>query len=203
MNKNNVGNFKDYTGKIFNNFTVISYKGNSYWKVQCICGNIKQIRASKLNTQISCGCLKDSPKGNLIHGKYTSSEYSSWLCMKSRCLNTNDTNYSNYGGRGITICNEWINSFEQFYKDLGKKPNNKYTLERIDTNGNYVKNNCKWSTRQNQSNNRRNTKFITYKNKTKPLTIWCAELNIKPSTIRGRLRKGLSIEDAFETPIKS
>jgi hypothetical protein len=119
---------------------------------KCECGNIKNITLSNLKTSISCGCKKNK---FLKHNMVNTPEYRSWRAMKSRCLNSNHVAYKNYGGRGITIYNEWINSFESFIKDMGKRPTIKHTLDRINNNGNYEPSNCRWSTPKQQAKNRR------------------------------------------------
>lgn len=88
------------------------------------------------------------------HGMERSKEYASWLNMKQRCTNSNNERYKDYGGRGITICEEWLNSFSQFYKDMGPKPKD-LTLDRINNDGNYEPSNCRWATYEQQANNQR------------------------------------------------
>ena len=95
------------------------------------------------------------------HGKSNTSAYRSWNCMKERCNNPNSSNYRNYGGRGIKICERWLNSFENFYEDMGDRPLN-MTLDRIDNNKNYYKENCKWSTNKQQFRNKTNSRFIEF-----------------------------------------
>ena len=94
-------------------------------------------------------------KNREIHGMTKTTEYSSWLAMKSRCLNSKNKDFKYYGGRGINICNEWKNSFLSFYSDMGKKPFDNYSIDRIDNNKEYSKNNCKWSSKSDQAINRR------------------------------------------------
>jgi hypothetical protein len=123
--------------------------------LECICGTIKTVDYYSLKNGLtkSCGCDR---KNNLKHSLCNSPEYNSWNNMKIRCNNPNHKGYKDYGGRGITICTEWLNSFQQFYKDMGPKPIGT-TLDRIDNNKGYEPSNCKWSTYSEQAKNRRNS----------------------------------------------
>jgi len=129
-------------------------------------------------------------------------EYRSWQSMKARCYNKNHTSYKNYGGRGLTVCDRWLNSFETFLDDLGYKLNNTYTLERIDNSKGYSKENCKWGTKTEQSNNRRCTKFITLNNETLSISDWARKMKVPYMTIRRRMEYGWSEHDAVFTPVK-
>lgn len=97
---------------------------------------------------------------NVTHNKSKEPIYDCWIAMKARCTKSYHPNYYQYGGRGITVCKKWLYSFEEFYKDMGEKPSSKYTLDRIDVNGNYSKKNCRWVTIQEQQKNRRNNNEI-------------------------------------------
>lgn len=129
------------------------------WLCKCECGNLVRVMSTNLtkgNTH-SCGCSRSESlrrHGHKRRGK-ASDEYKIWVSMKQRCENANNTSYMDYGGRGIRICDEWNESFEQFYKDMGPRPSKKHSIERIDVNGNYDPSNCKWATSVEQIRNQR------------------------------------------------
>lgn len=139
------------------------------------------------------------PKGiykhKIKHGMYGTKIYSRWDAMKARCLNKNSKFFKHYGGRGITICKEWL-KFENFYKDMGNCPQGK-SLDRIDNNGNYYKENCRWATQEEQCNNMRKNHLLTYKNKTQTIAQWSRELGIGYSTIWSRIKYGWEVEKAL------
>lgn len=133
------------------------------WLCECECGNKIEVQTSNLNKKsgtISCGCeknkrVKEMGSKNKKHGLVDSLEYNSWTAMKVRCLNPNTKYYKHYGGRGIKICDSWINSFDTFLKDMGPRPEANYSIDRIDVDGNYEANNCRWATKKEQVDNRR------------------------------------------------
>lgn len=151
----------------------------------------------------SCGCLRTKRnKEKSTHGMYNTREYRSWQKIKARCFNTQCFEYKWYGGRGITMCDEWKNSFEQFYKDMGPRPPKK-SIERKDNNLNYNKDNCKWATQKEQSNNTRRNKFLTHNGMTKTLSEWADFTGINKSTISRRIELSWSTKEILETPVNT
>lgn len=198
----------DLLGKKINFLTVLrkekTVNGRSMWLCRCDCGNEivvggRHLYSKKTRTTKSCrSCLY---KRITKHGKSNSQENKAWKDMKARCNNYKTTGYENYGGRGISYCAEW-ETFDVFYRDMGDAPSKKHSLDRVDVNGNYCKENCRWATKQQQARNQRTNIKITYKNETKILVEWSEFLGIKYGVLLYRIKNGWSIEDAFTTPVK-
>lgn len=133
---------------------------------------------------------------NTTHGMSRDKTYFCWQGMKNRCKNKNDVNYKNWGGRGIKICDEWM-KFENFYRDMCDRPEGK-TLDRIDNNKGYCKENCRWATPKEQLNNKRNNRLLTFNGRTMTVSQWSRNLNIPKTTIFTRLQRGWDINRALQ-----
>lgn len=191
----------DLTGQKFGRLTVMEFlhrtKKTAFWKCRCDCGN--EVRAAMVNLKSgkvrSCGCLfKDIMT---THGRAGSRIYEIWVSMKKRCDNPRAAAYKEYGGRGIKVCRRWM-KFENFLKDMGEPPN-ELSLDRIDNNKGYNKKNCRWATRAEQANNKRNNIWITYNGERKTIANWAKKIGISKNVIYYRFKRGLSIEDIFST----
>ena len=199
----------DVSGMKFGRYTVIcrsgsDKRGQATWLCRCECGREKVVRgyALRRGTAKSCGCLVvDTSRAlHTTHGLVRDNlkAYRAWAAMKTRCYNQNFKSYPDYGGRGITVCASWINSFEQFFLDMGPPPDG-LTLDRIDYNSGYSKSNCRWASQYQQQNNKRNNVRITLNGVTKSVRQWAEDLGIDESTIRWRIKNGWSTEAAVTT----
>jgi lambda repressor-like predicted transcriptional regulator len=142
---------------------------------------------------------KNGIKGT--HNKSSFPEYKIWAGMKCRCLNINNARYQSYGGRGIEVCERWLD-FENFIADMGRRPSSAYSIERINNNGNYCKDNCKWILKTDQTKNTRANIKLNYKNEILNLADLSRQTGIERNTLKGRIiNKGWSIEKAIETPV--
>lgn len=201
--------FKDLTHLKFGRLTVLGYLGkNSHrqamWEVECTCGAIRKVVGCALigGYSTSCGCIATEKivAASTKHGHSKrsgrSSEMMSWKNMKTRCCNSNTPSYSLYGGRGIQVCQRWLDSFENFLADMGKKPLPKrnYTLERKDTNGNYEPTNCIWATHKEQARNLRCNRIIEHNGESKTLAEWSEISGVEYNKLRKRLNRGWSME---------
>lgn len=177
---------------------------NSFYLCECSCEQHTQkilARHSVVSgNSKSCGCLsieKASERAS-THRMSGSRIHNIWKGMKERCYNPNHEQYKDYGGRGILICDEWKDDFLLFYNwAINNDYQNNLTIDRIDNNGNYEPNNCKWSTRKEQGNNQRTNHLLTYNNKTQTISQWADEVGLNNHTLQTRISRGWSIEDAL------
>ena len=204
---------KDMTGKKIGRLTVVAYShigagGKAYWECKCECGNTCVISGDKLRRghTKSCGCLqrKMRKEGNhKTHGMSNTRIYRIWANMNERCSNPNSDMYYNYGGRGITVCEDWKKpeNFISWANKTGYKDG--LSIERIDVNGNYQPSNCKWITPKEQSLNQRRSHFLTAFGKTQTIKEWADETGIKYDTIERRVNQyKWSAEDAVSKPVR-
>ena len=201
--------FIDLTGHKFNRLTVIERmpnapKGKTVWKCQCDCGNITIVRGSNLKTgQVkSCGCAQ---KGwNCIHGDSNTPLYNHWYSMINRCENPNNHAFKDYGGRGIKVCEEWHDyiTFKKWVMETKPISKQELTVDRIDVNGNYSPDNCRWTSRKIQARNRTSNILIEFEGKKQSLIEWCEELHLDYKRIHNRISKlHWTFEKAISTPV--
>ncbi len=211
------GHIKDLTGQRFGRLTVISlsdkkleYSRSAVWLCRCDCGNeiITSSTCLKSGDTLSCGCLhreimSEVGKARTTHGLRHTPEYDAWSNMKRRCCSENGRDYKNYGGRGISVCDRWLNSFENFYADMGLKPSPDHSIDRIDNDGNYEPNNCRWATAEEQSNNRRNIVRYSYNGGDYTYTQLARIFDISEEPLRQKLIAGWPVEKAIELMVNN
>lgn len=197
---------KQMVGKKFGTLLVVkeleirNKHGFIMYEVKCECGKIKKVLGSSLRNGSSRSCNKCYTLTG-SHGMWKSREFKIWTSMKSRCNNSNIPEFKNYGGRGIKVCDEWVNNFKNFYLDMGDS--NGLTLDRIDVNKGYSKDNCRWSNMKLQARNKRNNVVFNVNGNIKCASEICEELNMATSTFYNRLKRGWTIEKIINTPIRN
>jgi len=207
---------KDITSQTFTDLTVVERgaddkSGNVRWICVCICGNETLTRGPELRqgSQTSCGCKTIRPdqsgknSGTYVHGGEAKhpAEYAIWASMRERCYGVNTKAYPDYGGRGIYICERW-QYFPNFYADMGDKPNG-LSIDRIDNDGPYSPENCRWATRKEQARNKRSNRLITFNGETHCCVEWAEITGINRNVIDARLDKlGWTVEHALTKPVR-
>lgn len=202
----------DLTGQRFGRLIVLKRSfssrkaGHAMWLCRCDCGNtcIKGSYELRQGLVRSCGCLMREwqETSHSTHGMSDSRLYRIWRGMKDRCYRRENVCYAYYGGRGIKVCDEWASSFEVFVKwALQSGYDAALTLDRIDVDGDYCPENCKWATRLDQAQNRRCIRLLTYQGETKPLWEWAEITGVPVSLISGRVSRGWPAERIFTEPV--
>lgn len=191
----------DLTGQKFGLLTVIGLAETdtrkTYWVCKCDCGNMKTVRSDSLlcGAIKSCGCIKrKQDEVNLTknhrHRMSGTRIYQEWQGMKGRCYNKGNARYANWGGRGIEVCEQWRNSFENFYAwAMANGYQDDLTIDRIDNNGDYCPGNCRWVSQKEQSRNRRSNINITIGNSTRTLIEWCEIFQVDYANVNARYHR--------------
>lgn len=200
--------FLNHTGQRFGRLVVLSYAGRATggtrWNCVCDCGTATISAGGKLRggQTKSCGCLCHEllSKFNKTHGQRWTRLYSVWRTMKARCLRKNVSCFPDYGGRGITVCGRWRDSFAAFLADMGPEPSLKHTIERRNNNRGYEPDNCYWATPKQQGRNKRNNRVVTAKGKTQCLSAWEEELGLRSGAVSARIARGMDPALAVTKP---
>lgn len=202
----------DLTGRRFGKWTVLEYshsKHLSYWLCKCDCGTIKSVVGTSLSNGSSacCGCVQREKliNRNYRHGfgRDKPTEYRIWLGLKNRCYNPRNPSFKRYGKRGITVSPDWADSFMKFYNDMGRRPGLEYTIDRIDNDGPYSKENCRWADIFTQANNTRKNKYISYNGQSHSISEWSRLVGLSSGTLNYRINSGWPIEKALTTKLKT
>lgn len=198
-------NIIDRRGYVSGRLTVVDYVGDRKWVCRCECGNTVVVRAENLVSKHtkSCGCLNKETMSKIAttHGlsphssPETRKEYASWSGLIGRCYNLRNKKYPSYGGRGITVCREWRDSFVTFLTDMGKAPTPIHTVGRIDNDGDYEPSNCRWETPLQQGRNKRNNIFLEFEGRKFTIAEWAKVVGIGRRTLTQRYRSGWAIKD--------
>jgi len=201
----------DLSDQHFGRWMVLKKIGGSrangaFWVCRCDCGTIKKVNSRSLRNgqSQSCGCLQAEGAAKRIismnkrHGLSSHRTHKAWCGLKQRCLNPNNPAWARYGGRGIRACDRWRDSFDDFLKDMGLCPA-KHELDRINNDGPYSPENCRWASSKTQQNNRSSNRTISWRGQTRTLQQWARKTGINRTTIAARLDNGWSISRVLET----
>lgn len=193
----------EIAGQRFAKLTVIKRVTNDSSRCicKCDCGTVKEYSVSNVRSlrTKSCGCIKSTtPPHNKSHDMTNTSTYKTWCHMIYRCNNPSSKSYPDYGGRGISVCDRWL-TFENFLSDMGERPGG-LTIDRIDNDGNYEKQNCRWATKKKQANNRRTSKLIEYNQETYTMSELATISGLPLKTFWSRFNSGWDIDRIMKTP---
>lgn len=203
--------FLDLANQKFGMLTVIRYVGcdekyNHKWLCECECGNETIVTTGNLRKghTTSCGCYRHKRQrdSHITHGMSSKRLYQTWQNMKNRCYNPNVESYKYYGERGIKVCEEWLESFETFADwSLENGYNDTLTIDRVNVDGNYEPNNCRWIDEITQANNKRTSVLLEYSGKKQTITDWAREIGINAKVLRRRYYLGWETERILTTPV--
>ncbi len=200
-------NFVELHGQTVGRLTFVSYIGivgkQRLWECRCSCGNTTNVTSGRVlsgNTS-SCGCARSEyvANKNATHRMSKTREHNSWRSMMARCYNSNDKVFHHYGGRGISVCERW-HKFENFFLDMGSRPE-KMSLDRTDVDGDYCKDNCKWSTQKTQMLNTRRNHHLSFDGETRTISEWSDLVGLEYKVIHSRIQHGWTAERALTEPV--
>lgn len=208
---------KDLRGKRFERLLVVEYYGyrvnsvtgapiSALWKVRCDCNPKVEFVTTAVYLRVgdikSCGCYgQDLARTRATkHSRHGSPEYRSWQAMLTRCTNEKGQDYKDYGGRGIRVCERW-QDFSAFLEDMGERPSLKHTLDRVDVDDHYYKENCRWASPEEQQLNKRGTIFVEYQGQRVPLRTLATSLGVPYHLLHGRLKRGWSLDRTITEPL--
>ena len=204
--------YQDLTGEAYGRLTVIKKAGhdahgNTMWECLCECNQTKIVKTADLKNgkTKSCGCFQRerASESHTKHGKRHTRLYNIWSNMKGRCHTKSCSFYEKYGGRGITVCDEWSNSFDSFWTwAMANGYRDDLTIDRIDNDGNYCPENCRWVTPKENARNRPCTVTITVDGITKTRSEWAEFIGMKPETLRSAIRRGHDPEEYIKKHLK-
>lgn len=174
---------------------------------RCDCGTEKIVflDALRKGVTVSCGCRMREISGiyRKTHGRTNTREFAIWSGLRQRCINPNNPMYPRYGGRGITVCSAWMESFQAFFADMGERPSKSHSIDRIDNNGNYSPENCRWATQVVQANNKSTNHVIEHEGQAKTITEWAIATGIPAKRIQERIYRGWGFSDILAEPYVS
>lgn len=203
--------FIDLTGKRFGRWVVlnrggVNKHGRILWKCRCDCGSEREVSSGNLLRHLtkSCGCQRrETAARQALHHLTRTPEWNTWVGIRNRCSNRKEPAYKYYGARGISVCDRWQESFTNFLADMGPKPGPKFSIDRVDNDGNYEPGNCRWATQLEQVNNTRHNTHLTFQSRTQNISQWAKELGFpSDNVIVGRIGKlKWTIKKALTTPL--
>jgi hypothetical protein len=199
---------QDLTGKTFARLTVVEFAGyteakHAQWACKCICGADKTVLAANLKRGAvkSCGCLMaDELEKRKASAKTRPAEYTVWANMLQRCSNPKNQSFARYGGRGIKVCERW-RSFDNFIADMGFRPSDRHSIDRIDNDGDYEPSNCRWATIKEQTLNTSRNKRLTFDGRSMTISEWSDATGLHVDTIACRLKRGWSVEKTLTAAV--
>lgn len=202
--------FIDLTGQTFGKWTVLAYLGRfgntktggpSVWACRCQCGNESKVQGQALKRGDSTQCRScATSEQQTTHGQSRTDTYRIYHGMLQRCYNENHRLYHYYGGRGVVVCDRWREDFLAFHADMGGRPSGKHSIDRIDSNGPYAPENCRWATADQQARSKRSNRWLEHNGERMILKDWARRIGMHPNTLYGRIDGGWPIDRALSEP---